>query len=143
MYSIELNLCPYCSIPLRRNEIEEHILSTPYCLSAREKEEEGDYSILDYRNDEVDSQEETEYLPIWYNLIETEEENEQPHPDGEDEIGTDSFTCVICVTNKPQIMGKCSHLCCCFTCSKKIYNGNNLCPVCRTLRNSLIHVFTN
>lgn len=142
-------LCPYCNIPLLSNEIEEHIISTPYCLLQREQEEEGDYGIIDNRRNEFNSQEEhLDYLPIWHNLIEIyENERKQvsklPHPKGEDQIGPEGFTCVVCITNKPQIMGDCSHLCCCFSCSEKIYIDNNACPVCRMVRNGLRHVFTS
>lgn len=139
MFRTALELCPYCYIALRRDEIEDHIISTPYCISQREKDEEDEnYGTGD---DSV------EYLPIWHNLIETYEEDEdeeedKAHPEGEDEIGSESFSCLICLSNKPQIMGECSHLCCCITCSKKIYDRHNICPVCRLPRNRLIKVFT-
>lgn len=54
------------------------------------------------------------------------------HPDGEDEEAMDGAdTCVVCMVNKPLILGKCGHLRCCIGCSKTIYHGDARCPNCR------------
>ena len=162
MFIGTLDTCPYCKVLLWENEMEEHIISNDYCNLRREREEEGDYCIENNISEEdnmsdndlsYNSYNESpfNYVPIWHNLLEMyeneeDEENKLPkplHPKGEDQIGPEGFTCVVCIINKPQIMGSCSHLCCCFSCSEKIYAEDGPCPVCRKPRNILRHIFTS
>lgn len=53
------------------------------------------------------------------------------HPDGDDEIGIEGLTCVVCMENKVKIFPRCGHVCACIKCSKGICLNSGRCPLCR------------
>lgn len=53
------------------------------------------------------------------------------HPDGDDEVGIEGLTCVICMENKVKIFPRCGHVCACIKCSKGICLNSGRCPLCR------------
>jgi len=72
-----------------------------------------------------------------------EDVNRAGHPEGEDEPSEGELTCVICMTNKSQIIStRCGHLCCCVGCSKRLYQRHDKCPKCREPWDNLMRVFS-
>lgn len=53
------------------------------------------------------------------------------HPDGEDELGINGLTCIVCMENKVKIFPHCGHVCACIKCSKSICLSTGKCPLCR------------
>lgn len=87
----------------------------------------------------------TDNYPIWHRLVLEKEEPKSliPHPDGDDIISNNDFSCIVCYKFKPQIMAGCCHLCMCINCSKNVYYSKNpKCPHCRKLWKNLVKVYT-
>ena len=115
--------CRYCQTELpSKDQLYDHIHNTTSCSNSHNSRRGST------RQRSVDRRTRSRQVsPQVDNDIQHQEVRPDTHPTGDDVVATDPVrTCVICMTNKPQIAStSCGHLCCCIGCSKQLYRRND------------------